>query len=156
MAATADQVSRLRRMTAEPTATTYSDGDLEDAIERYPIMDRMGYAPYDDDGEVNDDWTPTYDLAAAAAEIWQEKAAAIAGNFDFSADGSSFNRSQAVQNAERQYRLWMSRRAIGTIKLRPEPKPPINLADQETIVYGHLTVTGGTLADGDVINEAED
>ena len=43
-------------------------------------------------GEVLDEFDG--DLYAAAAEIWDEKAAAVAPNFDFSADGGNFSRSQ--------------------------------------------------------------
>jgi hypothetical protein len=36
----------------------------------------------------------TYDLYAAAAEVWRQKAAHVAERFDFSADGASFKASQ--------------------------------------------------------------
>ena len=45
----AADLARLRRMTAEPNTTTYSDVLLTDAIERYPVMDSDGNWPDDDD-----------------------------------------------------------------------------------------------------------
>jgi hypothetical protein len=100
-------VARLRRMVAEPTPDTYSDADLAAAIERYPVPDIDGYWP----DEV--DWLPSYDLALAASEIWSEKAAAVAANFDFDADGAAFQKSQQVEQYERQARRWRSLRQPG-------------------------------------------
>ena len=38
----------------------------------------------------------TYDVYAAAADIWRQKAAHVADRFDFTADGASFKASQLV------------------------------------------------------------
>lgn len=38
----------------------------------------------------------SYDVYAAAAEVWRMKAAAVAGRFDFTADGASFKASQLI------------------------------------------------------------
>jgi hypothetical protein len=43
----------------------------------------------------------TYDVYAAAAEIWRQKAAQVAERFDFSADGASFRASQLMGHYER-------------------------------------------------------
>ena len=89
-------------MTAEPNTTTYSDVLLTDAIERYPVIDADGNWPDEDD------WTETFDLALAASEIWSEKAASLAANFDFDADGAAFTKSQQVAHATQQARRWHS------------------------------------------------
>lgn len=93
MAASASDVSRLRRLIAEPTPDNYSDADLEDVIERYPIDDSDGNEPSDSD------WVATYDLFLSAAEVWTEKAATLvaAGAYDFTADDASFKRSQMYE-----------------------------------------------------------
>lgn len=129
MAATAAQVSQLRRMVAESTEATYTDEALAAVIERYPLLDAHGLAAYTWDytttpptQDENEDWIPTYDLHAAAAEVWQEKAALLAGNFDFSADGASFSRSQAYQMAMKQSRFHMARRGMGTVQQIVEPR----------------------------------
>lgn len=67
---------------------TYIDDTLDDYIERYPVVDSAGYEPDEDD------WTATYDLAAAAVDVLYELAAAAADDVDFVADGASFNLSQ--------------------------------------------------------------
>lgn len=127
MAATAEQIARLRRMVAEPTTTTYSDATLIQVIERHPLLDDLGREPYELDQEdeltINPDWVPTYDLNAAAADVWDEKAAALTTEFDFSAGGQNFSRSQAYAQAEQMARRYNSRRAMRTIRAWPAPRP---------------------------------
>jgi hypothetical protein len=43
-----------------------------------------------------------YDVYAAAADVWRQKAAHVADRFDFTADGASFKASQMVAQYERQ------------------------------------------------------
>jgi hypothetical protein len=102
-----DDIGRLRRMVAELTAATYSDGDLAAAIQRYPVIDAQGYYPPESA------WTETFDLALAAAEVWGEKAANVAANFAFDADGASFQKQQQYEHYVAQARQWRSRRVAG-------------------------------------------
>ena len=89
MSATEAQIARLRRMINEPDAEgTYDDDALTVYIEQYPLVDAAGLEPDDDD------WTATYDLFAAAADLLYEKAATVAEHTDYSADGGSFSLSQ--------------------------------------------------------------
>ena len=126
MTATADQISKLRRMVNEPTTATYSDETLQEYIEACPTMDENGESPRvpstTTPGEMmaNPDWVATYDLHAAAAAVWEEKAGAVAPNYDFSADGGSYSRSQAHQQAMQMVRFHLSRRSPGTITLIPD------------------------------------
>jgi hypothetical protein len=116
MAATAEQIERLRRMIAETTSDTYSDTTLAEYVERYPLLDERGQQPYTwllnnpPTQQANPLWIETYDLAAAAADIWTEKAAALTSKFDFAADGASFARSQAYQQTIGQARYYAARR----------------------------------------------
>lgn len=114
MTATADQIARLRRMVAEPTATTYSDADLKAAIERNPLADANTELPFVVSSmpqEPNPAWIPTYDLNRAAAEIWLEKAGQLTCQVDFRADGLDTNDSQRYQHAMKQYRTYWGRRS---------------------------------------------
>ena len=111
MTATLAMVNRLRRMVAEADTTTYEHADLTEIIERYPALDSEGLSQDDAD------WTATYDLNAAAAEIWAEKAAAVATGYDFSADSGTFSRSQQYNQAMRMARHYGARRRVGTITL---------------------------------------
>lgn len=136
MAASAAQIARLRRMVADD-AYDYGDADLAAYIEAYPLLDASGYEPYPRlaDGRpsatLNTLWTPTYDLAAAAADVWAEKAAASAGDFDTSADGQSVALSQAHAHAKAMQRYYAARRRVAAVRLRPEPLPGCGLTDPE-------------------------
>lgn len=122
MTATAAQVAILRRMTAEPTEAIYTDESLADYIEKYPLLDERGEQPHTWDTstepptkDTNDNWIATYDLNAAAADVWEEKAAAVASLFDFSADGGKYDRSQQYEQYMKNARNYRSRRASKTM-----------------------------------------
>jgi hypothetical protein len=137
-AVTAAQIAQLRRMVAEPLTTTYSDALLTTIIETYSTMDENGESPripaidshdsvtYTADMDpldlvANEDWIETYDMNSAAAQIWQEKAAVPAADFDMNADGGNYSRSQVFEQAMKQARYYASKRKASTIKLKPEP-----------------------------------
>jgi len=129
MAATARQVRRLQRMVDETDSTTYTYGDLADYIERYPLPDERGEDPYTWDTsttpptqDANEDWIATYDLNAAAADIWEEKAAAVAEDFQFSADGGSFARNQRYEQYMRMAARYRSRRVIRSRRMVKQPE----------------------------------
>lgn len=130
MSATAAMLSRLRRMVNEPTPDVYDDTVLREYIERYPLLDVRGKNPYTWDTstepptqDANESWIPTYDLHAAAANIWSEKAALVAGDFDFASDGSNLSRSQVVEQYMKQMRHHRSRCAITVIEPLASPLP---------------------------------
>ena len=144
MATTAAQIAQLRRWVAEPSTATYSDADLTTLVESFPVMDELGREPYAWDYSTtpptldeNDDWVATYDLRAAAAEVCEEKAAAVAARFDFAADGANFSRSQEYDHWMKQARYHAARRRPGTIRQQVEPHRsalagyPINYPEQD-------------------------
>lgn len=124
---TAAQIAELRRMVAEPTTTTYSDALLTTYIEKYPHLDEQGEEPYflssaqPPAEEVNDNWIPTYDLHAAAADIWNEKAALWVERYDFAADGGNYSRSQAYEMMMKQARHHSARRLPSTARAHKSP-----------------------------------
>lgn len=129
MAATAMQIAQLRGLTAESTSDTYVDSELAAILEEYPLLDELGIEPFVWDYSTTppskhyqDTWIPTYDLHAAAAQVWQEKASRLAANYDFSADGASYSRSQAYEMAMKQSRYHAARRHATTIKQIMEPR----------------------------------
>ena len=123
---TAAQIAQVRRMVNEPLTTTYSDAIITTYIETYPLVDENGEAPRvpstitPGSMMVNPDWTATYDLHAAAADIWEEKAAVVSVDYDFSADGSSLSRSQVYEQMMAQARHHRSRRSPKTITQIPD------------------------------------
>lgn len=114
----ADFILALRRMVAEPTQVNYPDAVLSDYIEAWALRDANGLEPTDVG------WIPTYDLPAAAADVWEEKGAAAVGNFDFAADGGSFTRSQVHLQCMQMARHFKSRASIRTIRSVVEPGEP--------------------------------
>lgn len=100
---TESEIRRLRRLTCETAEDSqYTDEMLTEYIEKA-------------EGSIY--W--------AAAEICQEKAAATASLYDFSADGGSYDRSQMsdkwLKLADR-YSALGGKRSGGTIRLKKWPK----------------------------------
>jgi hypothetical protein len=88
--------ARLRAMTAADSAPTLAADELEALLALNQLADSAGRAP------TETDYVPTWDLNRAAAEGWRWKAGKLAGSaYDFTADGSTFNRSQMVAQCER-------------------------------------------------------
>lgn len=94
MTATAAMIATVRRYVADPDQAVFDDAALADAIERYPFADADGLGPQDAA------WTPRYDLNAAAADLWMERAAMSAGQYDFSTIEGRFDVSQVVTHAQ--------------------------------------------------------
>ena len=127
MAASQAQIDRVRAMCGG--AGTRVDTAIAEAIERYPLPDTFGVSPYSWDESAtpptrsaNDNWVPTYDLNAAAADIWDEIAATYVGDFDFQTNDQRFDRSQKHKQAMAQARYFRSRRAPTSIKMAGESK----------------------------------
>ena len=132
MAATAAMAERLRRMVDEPTEDTWDNDAIDDYIERYPLIDVLGTDPQEVDFSTTpptisekDEWIPIYDLHAAAADIWEEKASTIAENYNFSADGGSFSRSKKYDQYMSKARFHLSKRSAKTVKIYVEPRKVI-------------------------------
>lgn len=119
----ATRIVLLRRMIAEPTATTYSDETLGDLIEAHAISDIRGARSYvwvynttPPTQEANDNWTPTYDLNAVAANIWEEKAAAVSQDYNVQADGTTLSRNQVYEQYMKIAQRFRSKQVLGGIK----------------------------------------
>lgn len=135
MTVTAEMVATVRRLVNESGTDTYSDTDIENIIKKYPMMDELGKEPYywTTTSTVptktwNTDWIPTYNLNYAAADIWDEKAAVLAGLFDFSADGGTYTRSQGYNQAVSMSKFYRGRGSIKTITLIKKPDEPASLS----------------------------
>jgi hypothetical protein len=109
-ASDADAKARLARMCAAAKEPTLTDGDLDDLVEIARRIDIDGLAPTDPD------WTPTYDLDAAAVEGWQWKAAKAVG-LSATAPGEeprfNFTQRECLAMADRYRR----NRAAGSIRV---------------------------------------
>ena len=132
MSQDAATIARVRRMVNEPTTTPYTDEILTAYIEAHPVMDSMGHEQYDDDDVLDTEWTATYDLHWAAADVWEEKAAAVQTYYTFSADGGSYQQNQLYQTAMEQARFHASKRRPAHRKTR---KSPVETETDGDLVY---------------------
>ncbi len=129
MTATAAMLAQVKRMVDEPTTDNYTNDEIDGYIEMYPLLDALGTDPHEVDFTTTpptislvDEWISTYDLNAAAANIWEEKAAAVADEFDFKADGGSYSREQKFDMYMKKARFHLSRRSAKTSKMWIEPR----------------------------------
>lgn len=128
MTATANDIARVRRMVNEPTTATYSDAAIAGMIELYPIADERGVNPYYYDTSTDPPtqvavtgWYPTYDLYRAAADIWEEKAAAEVNDIDYLVEGGVHRHSQRYDHCMQQARFHRARAAMKTVHQIPAP-----------------------------------
>lgn len=84
----AEARARLERMVAPDMAPTLATEDIDDLMVGARRPDTSGLLPSDAE------WTPTWDLDAAAARGWEIKAGLAAGDYNFAASGQRFDRSQ--------------------------------------------------------------
>lgn len=134
MAATAAQLATLKRYTNEDGSGDVYTGDLLTSIlESYPVSDSDGNEP----DESN--WTATYDLHAAAAQIWGEKAATLVCKVDSNLPGGgSYRNSQLLDNAVKMEKWHKARARARGIRFTAYPKPTddrvwVGNLDEETV-----------------------
>lgn len=135
-------VERLRRIVNEPDDTTYDADALGAYIERFPIPDDRGVPPWDYDTSVDPPtrvlktlgWMPTFDVWACAAEIWTEKAAVVAADYSFQADGEGLNRNQVYEQYMKQARFCSSKSQPSTIEPAVFPKLDLQGADRSYVI----------------------
>lgn len=129
MAATDSDIRRLRRMIAEPTSIIYTDIDLAESIESKPTVDINGLYPSDTN------WIPTYDIFLVASEIWLEKASTVSDEFDFHADGGTFQREQKHKMALEQSSYYASRSKGNNLKMKQDPMTTVYSLGYEDKYY---------------------
>ncbi|HMT06697.1 MAG TPA: hypothetical protein PKA82_01750 [Pyrinomonadaceae bacterium] len=69
-------LEKLKQLTAWDVAPELAEDELEECLAGVALEDANGFAP------INEEWTPTYDLNAAAAQAWLIKAARAAATVD--------------------------------------------------------------------------
>lgn len=80
----------LAEKVASASRPVLSDEAVGALLDQYAAEDSEGRRPTDTD------WVGTWDLNAAAAEGWRMKAGKVAGDFNFSADGSSYSKADVL------------------------------------------------------------
>ncbi len=69
-------LEKLKLLTAWDTEPALTEDELEEALAAAALQDANGLAP------LHEEWTPTYDLNAAAAAAWLIKASRAAATVD--------------------------------------------------------------------------
>jgi hypothetical protein len=59
-------------------------------------------------------WGRSYNVAAAAAEVWRNKAAHVASAYDWSSDNQSFKRSKLMDHYREMAKFWDAEGGIST------------------------------------------
>ena len=91
-------------MTDWSTAPALTEDELEDALARAALQDANGLAP------LHEEWTPTYDLNAAAAAAWLIKAARAAATVDEPTAGVVT--SKVFDNCRAMARIYTAKRKV--------------------------------------------
>lgn len=104
-------LEKLKRMTAWDADPTLSEDDLNDLLAVTALEDAAGLAP------VNEEWTPTYDLSAAAAAAWLIKAGRASTLVEVDPPGSGIVTSKVFDNCRAMARIYAARKAI-TVRTR--------------------------------------
>lgn len=121
---TTEQLAQLRLMIAEPTDANFTDATLQLLADNCLIPDSEDREPGDTD------YIPTYDLNAVASIVWDMKASAIADEFDFSADGGSFQRSQKFQQYIKRANHYRGLSVASVKRMKQVPKETSTYGDQ--------------------------
>lgn len=99
---------RLIAMTAAKREPELDEDTIDELLELATRADASGRVPTDED------WTPTFDLNAAAAEGWDRKAGLAAGDFTFSNEAGTYNRAEVFDMCKRQAASYRAR-TLGSI-----------------------------------------
>ena len=102
-------IDQLKLITAWETEPALTEDDLEAALAGAAVEDAAGFAPLDET------WTPTYDLNAAASAAWLIKAARAAATVDEPTAG--IVTSRIFENCRAMARIYAAKRN-GSVGIR--------------------------------------
>ena len=97
-------IEKLKLMSAWDTEPLVSEDDLEAVLETRAIADSSGALP------ASEEWIPTYDHGAAAADVWLIKAARAASLTEVDPPESGIVTSKVFDNCMRMARYYRSKR----------------------------------------------
>jgi hypothetical protein len=94
---------KLKKMTAWDVEPALTDDELDDLLAPAGIEDADGLAPSDPD------WSPTYDLNAAAAAAWLIKAGRASATVEIDPPGSGIFTSKVFDNCRSMARIYRAK-----------------------------------------------
>lgn len=96
----------LKRMTAWASEPALSSDDLDALLDRFKITDSNGVPPSEED------WVPTYNLRAAAAEGWRWKAAKASELQSTDLDGDRMSANQIFDHCQRMIKTYSASMSV--------------------------------------------
>jgi hypothetical protein len=106
--------NRLKRMTAWESEPALADEDVDELLAIYAKADMSDNTPDPD----NEDWSPSFDLNAAAAEGWRWKAAKASEMIAADLDGAKLSAEQLFEHCERMIGIY-AKRVRNTVSVSP-------------------------------------
>lgn len=92
--------TRLKGMTAAATTPALSDDEIDELLVQFAKVDKDGLAPDDED------WTPTYNYRAAAAEGWRRKAGKASELQSTDLDGDRMSANQVFDHCREMIKVY--------------------------------------------------
>ena len=99
-------LEKLKRMTAWDAEPTLSEGDLNELLTAAALEDAAGLAPS------SEEWTPIFDLNAAASAAWLTKAGRASTLVEVDPPGSGIVSSKVFDNCRAMARIYAAKRKI--------------------------------------------
>lgn len=97
---------RLKKLTAWDTEPQLTDPEIDEVLAAKAIADTDGNDPE------NDNWSPTYDLNAAAAEAWLIKAGRASALVEVDPPGSGIVTAKVFENCCEMALLYTRKRRL--------------------------------------------
>ena len=101
-----DFLDKLKQLTAWETEPALTEDELQELLDGVALVDVNGLAP------LHEEWTPTYDLNAAASQGWLIKAARATATVDEPTAGVVTSR--VFENCRAMARIYAAKRS-GTL-----------------------------------------
>lgn len=119
-------VARVKMLGATAERPAITDDEVGLIVDQYALVDLNGNAPS------ATDWTPTYDVNGAVAEVWRVKAGRVAGDYSFSADGASYSKADVMAHClemEAKFAGMSKGGGFGSVQVTPT-NGPFNILDR--------------------------
>lgn len=107
----AEALERLESMVAYDAEPALTEAQLDDLLLMSKREDTEGRAP------THEEWEPTFDLDAAAAEGWRWKAGKAVPRFGVSIDGDTLHRQHIYLHCLRQAEHY-AKKIVGTLGVK--------------------------------------
>ncbi len=101
-----EPIDKLKQLTAWDALPLLSQEDLEELLALSALKDASGLAP------LHEQWSPTYDINAAAVAGWLIKAGRVAATVEIDPPGSGIFTSKVFENCRTMARLYAAKRKV--------------------------------------------